>query len=100
MHRTTYDNKALWAVLGVCVFAASVCFVQIYAGTQTAREAVLLSFLLTIASVAASWILTHIYAQSATREKIQEIQSIHHENMRLFGLKAAEKVFNLSNEIV
>ena len=93
------ENRGLWAVVGLCLFAAAICFLQIYVGTQTAREAVLLSFLLTIASIAASWIVTHIYAQSASRDKIKEIQSMHHENLRLFGLKAAEKVFNLSNEI-
>ncbi|MGO9846174.1 MAG: hypothetical protein ACLPKT_06115, partial [Methylocella sp.] len=94
-----HENRALFAVLAVCVLAGVACFWQIFAGTQTAREAVLLSLLLTIASISASCVVTHIYAVNASKEKIQEIKSMHHENLRLFGLKAAEKVFNLSNEI-
>jgi transcription elongation factor Elf1 len=93
------ENRALWAVLLVCILAGTACFWQIFAGTQTAREAVLLSLLLTIASISASWVVTHFYAVNASKEKIQEIKLMHHENLRLFGLKAAEKVFNLSNEI-
>lgn len=70
------------------VAAIGFCFFEIAKGNATAKETLLFSLLLTVASVIGSGMLTKYYADySAT------------DNLRVFALKAAEKVTNLSNEL-
>lgn len=74
-------------VLGM-MLGAALCVWRISAGPQTGNEAILLSVILTIFSVVASWTASRYYANSS-----------FNRSLKLFALKAAEKVTNLSNEL-
>jgi len=63
------------------------------------REVGLLSIILTIFSILATWIVSHIYAESAHKKAIEEVKDLHQANLRMYALKAAEKVNNLSNQL-
>jgi rubrerythrin len=52
------------------------------------NEALLLSLFMTVLSVLASWIISRHYAKAS-----------YEDNLKVFALKAAEKVNNLSNEL-
>jgi len=73
-------------VLGT-VTGISTCLWRIASGSPTANEALLLSLVLTGLSIAASWIVSQYYSETS-----------FNKNLRVFALKAAEKVTNLSNE--
>jgi hypothetical protein len=76
-------------VLGFGVAATVIlCFVEISRGNLNAKESLLFSFLLTIATMIGSGIITKYYADYSAND-----------NLRFFALKAAEKVTNLSNEL-
>jgi hypothetical protein len=68
-------------------------------GSLSAKEAGLLSIILFICSILATWVVSHIYGESANRRAIQEVKEFHQANLRMYALKAAEKVNNLSNEL-
>ncbi len=74
-------------LLAGMLVGAGFCFWRITLGNPTQNEALLLSFLLTIFSVAGSWIASQYYSAFS-----------FNRNQRVFALKAAEKVTNLSNE--
>ncbi len=65
----------------------------------TVRESTLLGVQLAVCSIIASWLITHLYAARARREEIREVQEKNQSNLRMYGLKAAEKVNNVSNEL-
>ena len=65
----------------------------------TTTESVLLGILLSAASMLASWLATHLYSQASLRETIKEATDSNTENIRSLGVRAAEKVLNLSNEL-
>jgi PAS domain-containing protein len=64
------------------------CLWRLTAGPSTPNEALLLSLVLTIFSMVGSWIASRHYAEVS-----------FNRNLRLFALKAAEKVTNLSDEL-
>lgn len=68
-------------------------------GESTVRENVLLSLLITFASAMVSWVITHEYAKISEQRSLEKLDQTHKENLQTFGRKAAEKVFNLSNEL-
>jgi len=74
-------------VIGLVVGIAF-CFYLIARGTASATETLLLSVLLTIFSLVGSWQASHYYSEFS-----------FNRNLRIFALKAAEKVRNLSNEL-
>lgn len=75
-------------LLPLCLLAGIiVCMVVIYGGASP-REALLLSLVLTIFSMSGSWVASRYYAEES-----------FNRNLRMFALKAAEKVTNLSNEL-
>jgi DNA-binding transcriptional regulator GbsR (MarR family)/transcription elongation factor Elf1/uncharacterized membrane protein (DUF485 family) len=82
---------ALLLGLGLCLYIA---------GTRqlSSNETVMLGILLTIFSILISWIFTHLYSQATLHRNTEEVKALHAENIRTFAVKAAEKVFNLSNE--
>ncbi len=65
----------------------------------TSRESALVGLVVAILSILASWIITHLYSESQQRSAIAEVQEQHKNNLRVYALKAAEKVNNLSNEL-
>jgi ABC-type antimicrobial peptide transport system permease subunit len=54
--------------------------------SPTPNEALLLSLFMTVLSVLASWIVSRYYAKAS-----------YEDNLKVFALKAAEKVTNLSS---
>ncbi len=87
-------------ILFIC-FAVGVvaCIYVINQGKMTDRESAMLGILVTILSVLASWIITEMYGTAQYKEAIQEVREEHRNNLRMYALKAAEKVNNLSNEL-
>ena len=94
--RLTNIIRVLGALL--CFGLVALC---LYFGAQelTPRENTLLGVMLAIFSLAASWILTHMYAEASYKKLIEDVKESHQSNLRVFALKAAEKVNNLSNEL-
>jgi hypothetical protein len=81
------DNKSLTVVLFLITIAGvAFCLWRITA-SPTPNEALLLSILLTISSTIASWFVSRYFAEAS-----------FNSHLRVFALKAAEKVTNLSNE--
>src|SRR4051794_17024159 len=56
--------------------------------SPTANESLLLSLFMTLLSVLASWIVSRFYAKAS-----------YEDNLKVFALKAAEKVTNLSTQL-
>lgn len=75
-------------VLGGLLIVIVVCLVFIGYSSPTENEAVLLSIVLTVFSLVGSWIASRHFAEYS-----------FNRNQKLFALKAAEKVNNLSNEL-
>ncbi len=75
------------------------CLIIIARADLTNRESGMLAMLVTILSILASWMITHIYSESERKSAIEEVQEQHRANLRTYALKAAEKVNNLSNEL-
>lgn len=65
----------------------------------TPRESTLLGIMLTIFSSLGGWLVTHIYANRDKMAEIQAVEEKNRANLRMYALKAAEKVNNLSNEL-
>lgn len=86
---------------GVWLSAFAVGLVALYLTTQskTPTKGALSAILLTFMSVLLSWILSHYYATRARREEIDKINEAHEKSLRMYALKAAEKVMNLSREL-
>ncbi len=78
-------NRALLISLAVGII---VCLIAIALRSWTATESLLLSMLLTVLSILASWLASRYYSEVSFNDRL-----------RVFALKAAEKVNNLSNEL-
>jgi len=92
-------NWAKYCIAAAFIVGLGFCLYFISAGNLGGREAGLLSFVLFILSVLATWILTHLYSQSQHKKAIEEVQEAHRTNLRTYALKAAEKVNNLSTQL-
>ncbi len=79
-------NVAILLSIGV-----TICVLIIALGSLSAKESAILSLLLTILSVMASWIFSTIHSSSQHAEAISEVKEMHNENLRTYALKAAEK---------
>lgn len=64
----------------------------------TSNESLLLGILVSMFSILISWIVTHLYSQLSLKEVTEAVKRNHAENLNTYAEKAAEKVFNLSNE--
>lgn len=83
--------KRSWTEIVIAIGILAGVLTSLYAisrGDPTANETVLLSVLLTVLATLGSWIATRHYAQAAFQT-----------SLRIFALKAAEKVGNLSDEL-
>ncbi|HBH7918731.1 TPA: hypothetical protein ACF311_004614 [Vibrio parahaemolyticus] len=87
-------NAAIVLSLGVAICVAIITF-----STLSAKESALLSLLLTVLSVLASWLFSSIHSSSQHAEAINEVKEMHNDNLRTYALKAAEKVNNLSEQL-
>ena len=81
--------------------AAGILIALLIAGTRelTTTESVLLGILLSAASMIVSWLVTHLYSQTSLRDTIRQATDSNTENIRSMGVRAAEKVLNLSSEL-
>jgi predicted RNA-binding Zn-ribbon protein involved in translation (DUF1610 family) len=93
------SNFVKYCIAGAFLLGIGFCVYFISARNLTATEAGLLSIVLTILSVLATWIVTHMYSQSQYKKAIKEVQESHRTNLRTYALKAAEKVNNLSTQL-
>ncbi|EIO4098091.1 hypothetical protein RAX57_004496 [Vibrio parahaemolyticus] len=87
-------NAATILSIGVLICVGIISF-----STLSAKESALLSLLLTVLSVLASWLFSSIHSSSQHAEAINEVKEMHNENLRTYALKAAEKVNNLSEQL-
>jgi hypothetical protein len=71
------------------------------AGTRqlTNTESVLLGVLLSAASMLVSWLATHVYSVISVKDSVAEATQAYSDNIRTLGVRAAEKVLNLSNQL-
>jgi uncharacterized protein YukE len=88
-----------WSLLVAGIISAILTIVSLSRGQQTANEGLLLSILLTVFSIGVSWLLTHAFYTEDRANQIASIKAEHEENLRVYAVKAAEKVINLSNQI-
>lgn len=65
----------------------------------TTRETGLMSTILTLLSILATWIVSFLYSESIHKNSISEAKEAHQENLKTYALKAAEKVTNLSDQL-
>ena len=83
------QNRFVTVLLLVAMIGGiGVCLWRIAKSAPTANEALLLSLFLTLLSILASWVASKYYSESS-----------YNTSIRVFALKAAEKVTNLSNEL-
>jgi hypothetical protein len=101
MTTTTYRLSIAFRAILFVVFAIGIimCVFLIARGELTSRESAMLGILVTILSVLASWLVTHLYSTSQYDSAIVEVREEYRNNLRTYALKAAEKVNNLSNEL-
>jgi predicted RNA-binding Zn-ribbon protein involved in translation (DUF1610 family) len=88
-------------IFALLVYVAGIAAcVYFLGGTPlTPRESALLSVILTILSILATWTVSHLYSESQHAQAIKEVQEFHRTNLKTYARKAAEKVNNLSNEL-
>jgi flagellar basal body-associated protein FliL len=87
-----------WTAKGLVVGVIA-CIFFILKFDMTATETALLSIILTVFSILATCLVSHAYSVSSKNKAIEEVKKFHQENLRMYALKAAEKVTNLSNEL-
>lgn len=83
---------ALIAGIGLCLYIS-------FTKTLTANESLMVNILVTLFAIFISWIVTHLYSQLNLEARTEEVRKQHEENIRTYAIKAAEKVYNLSNEL-
>ena len=93
------SNFIKYCVASAFMIGVGFCIYLISSTALTARESALVSVVLTILSVLAAWIVTHIYSQSEHKKAIEEVEKSHRANLKTYALKAAEKVNNLSTQL-
>jgi len=97
------DNQKMpkgyfWLVV-VCISFVFLTILFLSFRAITPTETSLLSVLLTLVSALAAWAMTHYYSLKSHKDAIDEVKKDHRENLRMYALKASEKVNNLSNEL-
>lgn len=86
--RDVENRWPLFVLFFLMAVGVAACFWLIAARTLTNTETVLMSILLTLLSIIGSWIASGYYSEYS-----------FNKNQRVFALKAAEKVTNLSSEL-
>ncbi|MEK6333813.1 MAG: hypothetical protein AABM67_02630 [Acidobacteriota bacterium] len=76
------------ALLAALILGILLCLWMIARGGTTTTESLLVTVVLTILSILGSWIASGFYSERS-----------FNKNLRVFALKASEKVTNLSNEL-
>jgi ribosomal protein S27E len=97
-NRTKYI--ILTVLVAILLAGIVACIHFIGSGPQTPNEAAMFSIILTMLSVLAGWLITHIYSEIQHEEAIQQVETFYKTNLRTYAIKASEKVENLSDEFV
>jgi hypothetical protein len=92
-------NPIPLVVTGALSLGILIALIRAAWSQMTATESVLLSILLSAASILVSWLVTYVYSQASLDEAIRRATEANTENIRNYAQKAAEKVLNLSNEL-
>lgn len=94
-------NYILTAVVtvAICIGLGISFYIAGTHASLTNSEAHMLSMLVSFFSILVSWLATHAYSQFSNASTAADAREAYNEKMQTFGRKAAEKVFNLSNEI-
>lgn len=85
--------------IGVFILGILGCIIFIATTDLTAKENGLLSIILIIISIVATWVVANIFANVSRKKAIAEVKEQHLNNLKTYALNAAEKVDNLSNEL-
>ena len=97
------DKKIPAYVVGVLIFLliGGIVGIIILIGLLdlTNREAAFLTVVLTVFSILTSWLLTHLYTGFQHKKALEEIRESYDANLKTYAKQAAEKVYNLSNEL-
>lgn len=89
----------MYILVVVFILAIISCIVYIASSDLTENEAGLLSIILTILSITATWVVANIFARISHKKAIDDVKEQHLNNLKTYALNAAEKVDNLSNEL-
>lgn len=92
-------NNFIKTLIFLFIVGVLLCINYISSGDLTGREGSLIGILLSIFSIIATWIVTHMYSESQHKKAIEEVQEFHRTNLQTYAKKAAEKCNNLSNEL-
>lgn len=93
------NNFIKACIIILFIISIPICIYIISSVDLTSRESSMLSIILAIFSILATWVVTHLYSESQHKKAIQEVQEFHRTNLQTYAKKAAEKVNNLSNEL-
>jgi len=75
------------------------CLVYISTAKIDNQAAALVSIILTLLSIIASYITSQNFAEKGHKQALEEIKAQHVENLKTYAINAAEKVDNLSKEL-
>lgn len=75
------------------------CLIYISTAQLDNRSAALVSIILTLLSIVASYITSQYFAEKGHKEALEEVKAQHIENLKTYAINAAEKVDNLSKEL-
>lgn len=93
-------NLVTFVLMIVSIAGIAYCFNFFKEGDLTTNEQVLFSILLTIVSFLLSWVLSHFYYENSHKQTIEDIKKENQSNLKIYATKAAEKVKNLSAQLV
>lgn len=97
--KITTRDIVQWIFVGVFILGLIGCIIYIASFQLSSKESALLSIILTIISVIATWIVSNLFSESAHKSALAEVKEQHQTNLKTYALNAAEKVDNLSNEL-
>jgi len=84
------------AILSIGVLG---CLFYISTAQIDNRSAALVSIILALLSIVASYITSQYFTEKGHKEALEEVKAQHIENLKTYAINAAEKVDNLSKEL-
>lgn len=79
--------------------AIVICLVYVSSAQLDSREAALVSIVLCLLSIIASYLTSQYFSGIGHRQALEEVKAQHTENLKTYAINAAEKVDNLSKEL-
>ncbi|MHC4120542.1 MAG: hypothetical protein ACYSWO_23860 [Planctomycetota bacterium] len=86
-------------IIFVLATAIIVCIVFVSNATLDNREAALVSIILSLLSIIASYLTSQYFSEIGHKQALEEVRAQHTENLKTYAINAAEKVDNLSKEL-